>query len=158
MWKALQDGWKPPTNISKEKFDRAKNQVLTGKGNMSDELLGFIGCACTYSGIWYSGYARNNRGDNYANQSRNGLLKKFETIPKNTTFTTQSYQTLKPKKNSLIYCDPPYKNTTNGYLKNEFNVLNVYQTRLTDPSLPRRDGFISGNHIFIKIFDLTHDR
>ena len=55
MYKAVQNGWIPPTTITKEEYDYIKNNK-----NEDKVLTGFVGIGCSYSGKWFGGYAKNN--------------------------------------------------------------------------------------------------
>jgi len=122
LWKALQKGWIPPSKITQTQYDKAKKQVMEndGKGKMSKELLAFIGFGCSFYGMWFSTYAKD--GDaNFALRAKTSLLEKVKNIHKDTKFKSISYEDLKPEKNSLIYCDPPYKDTAQAYSKTDFD-------------------------------------
>ena len=113
MWKAVQDGWIPPSKVSEAMHERARQQIRNGgKGRMSKELLAFIGFGCSFYGMWMATYAR---GNNYAKIARDSIIRKRDKINKDTKFTCCSYEDLKPEKNSLIYCDPPYDGTYQEY-------------------------------------------
>lgn len=111
MWKAIQENWKPPTDIDESLYKKLKN-------NPPSPLRGFVGFACSFGGKWFHGYARGRPGDNYAKQSRNSLLRKCANI-QNCQFLNCDYSALNPE-NSLIYCDPPYANRT-GYANKNFD-------------------------------------
>ena len=103
MYKALQNGWIPPENVSEQDYENAKT--------IDDaKLKAFIAIGCSYSGKWFGGYARGKKGRNYARNAKNSLAKKFDTIG-NVKFISKSYNEIECE-NSLIYCDPPYNNTT----------------------------------------------
>lgn len=104
MWKALQEGWIPPSNISKEEYYEIKmNQY-------PPELAGFVGFMCSFGAKWWGGYAANKKGDNYALRGKNVLLKQIEQL-KDVHFTDLSYLDLYLNR-SFVYCDPPYAGTT----------------------------------------------
>jgi DNA adenine methylase len=121
MWKALQKGWIPPSKMTQKQYDQAKEQVMEkdGKGRMSDELLAFIGFGCSFYGMWFSQFAHKDK--NYAKVAKDSLLRKIKSIPKDTKFKCMSYEDLKPEKNSIIYCDPPYADTVQEYSKSNFD-------------------------------------
>lgn len=105
MYKAVQNGWTPPITITKEQYDYIKNNK-----NEDKALTGFVGIGCSYSGKWFGGYAKNNTGRNYCMNAHNSIMKQVNDI-KDVTFECKDYRELNPK-GALIYCDPPYKNTT----------------------------------------------
>jgi DNA adenine methylase len=107
MWKALQDGWVPPETVTEGEYKWYKeNQPL------DDPMTAFCGFGCSFAGKWFGGYARCKRGDDYVRNARNSLLKHLPYIA-SATFAFANYADLKPT-DTLVYCDPPYKNTT-GY-------------------------------------------
>jgi DNA adenine methylase len=120
MYHALQDGWIPPDSITEGEYQQAKN------GDLPDYLTGFIGFGCSFAGKWFGGYARNSRGDNYCRNSKTSLLRKMQTL-QNVTFGMSDYRDLSPR-NSLVYCDPPYKGTTQYGLVGVFDSSAFWET------------------------------
>ena len=109
LFKAIQGGWKPPRNVSREFYDQVKNN----QEKYSDHLKGFISFGCSFGGRRWACYAEVTKENNYAMQSYNSLLK-MRSFLSTVDFYACDYQSLSIPKNSLIYCDPPYKNTA-GY-------------------------------------------
>lgn len=105
MWKALQNGWIPPTECSEEMYKYYKENK-----DINKPMSGFIGFACSFAGKWFGGYARNKVRRNYCMVGHNSVLKKIPYI-KDAKFTCCDFSELN-FKDTLIYCDPPYKNTT----------------------------------------------
>lgn len=117
MWKALQDGWKMPNTISEEEYKYIKSN--------KDEnlpLTGFVGFGCSYSGKWFGGYCRDNTNRNYCLNAKNSNLKILNNI-RDVVFYNLNYDKVNMPLGSLVYCDPPYKNTTK-YCKNEVGEFN----------------------------------
>jgi DNA adenine methylase len=113
MWKALQDGWEPPDEVSEFEYNRLKKLAL--KGHPPDPLLGFVGFGCAFGGKWFDTYARDDTGVNYAAQTKRTLQKQIAAMPKNEVFFFNgSYDKVPLPPNSFIYCDPPYAETA-GY-------------------------------------------
>ena len=118
MWKAVQKGWKPPIKCSKKKYEELKHSSKTSAER------GFIGVACSYSGIFYVGYRgqfnyKRKYGEKIVSAASIGAKNVNSTskMIKNVKFKICDYQKLKPT-NTLIYCDPPY--VTNKYQQSEF--------------------------------------
>jgi DNA adenine methylase len=110
MFKALQNGWIPPQEVSEEEYKYAKiNQ------DKEPHIAGFVGFACSFAGKFWGGYARDNRGGNYALRGHNSILKKMETLM-DADFMCKDFTELE-FENCIIYCDPPYKDTTPYYKK-----------------------------------------
>jgi len=113
-YKALQNGWVPPKNISEEEYKYIKNNKDENKA-----LSGFVGIGCSYSGKWFGGYAKNNSDRNYCLNAYNTLMKLKKDIL-NIEFKSLDYREAHPK-NCLIYCDPPYSDTTKYSIIGDFN-------------------------------------
>lgn len=108
LWQGIQNGWDPPSDLSKEQYENLRKESPSA-------LRAFAGFGCSYSGKWFGGYAKpNSKNPNYARNTRNSLLRKKELI-KNVTFLHCCFSEYDSSiEDSLIYCDPPYYNTT-GY-------------------------------------------
>lgn len=121
MWfEMVNKGWVPPNTINEQEYNHIKNN----KNLYPDYLIGFVGIALTFGSTWFGTYARNKRGTNYAMEGRKNLLKQIKQL-KGCIFKSTSYNELEIPENSIIYCDPPYKNTT-GY-KDTFNHDEFYK-------------------------------
>lgn len=105
MYKAVQGGYDLPNCISEEEYKYIREHKDEDKA-----LTGFVGFGCSFAGKWFGGYARNKQGHNYCLASKNSLLRKMSTMY-DVKFEWKDYKTLDLHK-SLIYCDPPYANTT----------------------------------------------
>lgn len=110
FWQAVKAGWIPPGNLSKPAYLWAK----ANQQRVAPYLRGFIGFFCSYGGKKWGGYAQGD-GRNFAAEARRGALKRAPYI-KSAAILEMSYQSLTPwlTDGALIYCDPPYNNTT-GY-------------------------------------------
>ena len=97
MWKATQEGWKPPTKCSEKRFYQLK-----GNGKSSAEK-GFIGHACAYRSTYFSTFF-DKANIKYASEQvihTSKLVSKVE-------FKNCSYQQFSKLKGYIFYCDPPY--------------------------------------------------
>lgn len=121
MYKALQSGWVPPDDVDEDFYRWAKDE----NGGCPDYLRGFVGFACSWGGKWFAGYARDPKSDrNYARNARNSLLKKLPKI-RGASFSCQSFDYLDPS-GSVVYCDPPYENTTAYGFRPDFNFTHFW--------------------------------
>ena len=111
---ALQNGWEPPTELNESRYNEIKNN----KEKFSRALVGFVGFACSYGSKWFGGYCRPNEhhSDYIGEAFRNVTKQRLKGI----NFQVCSYDQLVIPPNSIIYCDPPYQNTTE-YSKKDFN-------------------------------------
>jgi len=120
MYKALQSGWIPPDEITLEQYNYYKKIK-----NEQDPMTAFVGFGCSHSGKWFNGFAHSNTR-NYCYNAKNSLLKQLEYI-KDVEFIYGDFKDHEPR-DCLIYCDPPYKDTTSyGYFKS-FNYELYYET------------------------------
>lgn len=119
LLKKLQDSWIPPTIITKEDYYNIKKDLES-----PNYLKGFVGFLCSFGGKWWGGYAKNNKGDNYADRGSRCLVKQSKNL-KGIEFYNCSYNELLIPPNSIIYCDPPYEGTT-GY-KDGLSHLDFWQ-------------------------------
>lgn len=110
MWKAVQAGWQPPDVVTEDEY----NAVKADFDRYAPELVAFIAFGCTFGGGWFNTYARDNRGDDYVQQTKSALNRKRRAL-QGVTFIHATYDALSIPPRSLIYCDPPYAGTT-GYM------------------------------------------
>lgn len=115
LYKAIVAGWQPPTIVTKEDYDLIKNCPE----RYPPELTEFVAHACSFGGKRFSSYAQNKRGDNYAKQGGNALMKQRDKLV-GVQFLSLDYRAIPYPPESIIYCDPPYQNTI-GYNDTSFN-------------------------------------
>ena len=131
LYKALQDGWKPPEFIERETYNTYRTK-FNNHTYTDDEkfLVGYFGFAGSYGGRFYEGgYAGKLFKDgievrNYPKEAYNNIKKQLPFI-KNVVFNDGSYDELDIPPNSIIYCDPPYENTKQ--YKDSFNHSKFWQ-------------------------------
>ena len=117
MWKELvEKNWKPK-KITKQFYNKVKNS----KGDYEDHIVGWVGFNCSYSGKYFGGFAGDtktkiNTVRDYQTEAINNVLKQIDNL-KGVKFSSQSFFNFHFNFNSIVYCDPPYKNTTK-YLNN----------------------------------------
>lgn len=115
MYQAMQQGWIPPTHISEEQYKYTRLHK-----DEDPALTAFTGFACSFAGKWFGGYARDSKHKNYAQAGHNTLVKRFERM-KSAQFSFLDYRNLTPV-DGIVYCDPPYNNTT------QFNAVGNFNT------------------------------
>jgi DNA adenine methylase len=120
LFKAIQKGWQPPDNISFEEYD----DIRKNKENYSSCLVGFVGFGCSFSGKFFGGYARGNQSNgnprNYCLESKRNILKQHNGLQGINIFNLD-YWSLEIPNNSIIYCDPPYQDTTKYTIGKSFD-------------------------------------
>jgi len=111
LFKAIQKGWQPPDSISEKEYQ----DIRDNSENLEPWLVGFVGFGCSYSGKWFGGYARGNADNgqsrNYCLESKKNILKQYQGLQGIKIYNVD-YEYLDIPDNSIIYCDPPYANTT----------------------------------------------
>ena len=109
MYQALQEGWEPPTEVSKDEYYLYKNSPPS-------PTRGFVGFGCSFGGKWFAGYAKNKKGDNYAARSARSLEKTASILRghPNVSVERSDYRDIRVNdpESTVIYCDPPYEGTT----------------------------------------------
>lgn len=145
MWKALQNGWKPNEYYSKDEYLDVKNN----KDKYDPHLVGWIGFNCSFKGKFFNGYSgkfvtKTGYERNYQKEAINAVLSQVHLM-KNVQFTNLNYYDLEIPHNSIIYCDPPYENTTTykvdafnhslfwDWVRNMNNMNEIYVSEYTAP-------------------------
>ena len=117
--KALQQGWDAPAGIDKEMYD----SINKNKDSYPDELVGCIGFCFTYSAKWFGGFIGNTKDIVCKGRDRIGesyrAIEKARKQVSGIDLRSVGYFDLEIPAGSIIYCDPPYENTT-GY-KDKFD-------------------------------------
>lgn len=118
LFKAIQDGWIPPDFVSEYEYKNAREKKEISA------YTAFIGYGCSYSGKWFGGYARgkdkNGKDRNYCMESKKNIMNQKEGIS-GVLFVHSDYSSLEIPSKSIIYCDPPYENTTSYMYKFDHN-------------------------------------
>lgn len=112
LWNALKNGWIPPKEISREKY----NDIKQNKEMYDDELVAVVGFCSTYNAKWFGGYAgivdtKIGTKRNYYDESIRNILKQIGKL-NDVEFLNFNYLLYSDLQNNLIYCDPPYQGTT----------------------------------------------
>lgn len=114
MYAAIQEGWEPPEVVTEEEYADLRHAEPS-------PLRAFAGFGASFGGKWWGGYARNSRGDNYARATRNSLKKSAKAgafdphvhfLQADALEILTSDVLLEMAPETVIYCDPPYANTT----------------------------------------------
>lgn len=108
-----------PEIVTEEDYLNFKRENKKGIGS-------WVRYVCSFAGKFDAGYAREQGSDSttFALRGKKNALKQSPLL-KGVTLICKDYKDIKNLKNCLIYCDPPYKNTT-GY-NNNFNHDSFYE-------------------------------
>lgn len=99
----------------------SENQYKSYRGLPPQSITSWIRFGCSFGGKFENGYARDLQGvppRNFAGEVKRNAIKQSPKI-QNVQFICDSYENLS-FDNCLIYCDPPYANTS-GYKVGVFN-------------------------------------
>lgn len=121
MWRLLNDGWTPPSEISKEMY----NDIKLNKEKYEGATVAIAGFCSTYNAKWFGGYAgivntKEGTTRNYYDESVRNILKQVGKL-KDVEFLNGDYTQFSQYENALIYCDPPYEGTTQYGTSNDFH-------------------------------------
>ena len=107
MWTRVQNGWIPPTHTTEKEYDRLKS-------SRPSALKGYIGHQYSFGGQFFMGYATKygkTPDSSRASQNVVNIGKELNRVK----FTLGSYTQFSKLKNFIIYCDPPYENSSQRY-------------------------------------------
>lgn len=114
LYQALQQGWKPPTNVSEDDYKALRHTEPSA-------LRGFIGFNCSFGNKWFGGYARGS-SDKYGGYAASARRSLARMNLRRISFSHASFfdiDFINPVER-VIYCDPPYR-ATQGYSVGEFD-------------------------------------
>lgn len=125
LWKQVQLGWIPPITMTKEEWLQLRDNTPS-----PNALKGFAGFAVSDSGKFFSGYAKpgpkSAPNRDYARNGSNQLVKRIQNM-KDVHFTNYDYEKIMKISADLIYCDPPYINTTPYPLQPRFDSARFWE-------------------------------
>jgi len=138
MWKASQEGWKPPTKCSEKQF-----YELKGNGKSSAEK-GFIGHACAFRGVYFGTYYAETT-TRQINNNKKRVLHISDILSSNKVeLKNVGYSYWNKLKGYIIYCDPPY--FSNSLYPDEYN---KYQNFDSDAFYGWAEKMAQNNLVFI---------
>ena len=143
---ALQYGWIPPTHVTKEQYSYVRNNMDENKA-----LTFWVGVGCSYSGKWFGGYAGKTKTKigtvrDYQAEAIDNINAQLEHL-KGVVFTASSYDCMDIPLNSIIYCDPPYENSTS--YKNKFDHAHFWEWVRTKSK--------DGHRVFVSEYNAPSD-
>lgn len=114
MWQAIQAGWQPP-EITFERYQELRHEAPSAE-------RGFAGFGGSFGGKWFGGFARGGfNGDkprNHQAESARAVMRIAKALEESQVeFHLRDYRswTLDPTVRHVIYCDPPYADSTIDY-------------------------------------------
>lgn len=121
LYRALHDGWIPPETLTEDQYAR-----LSETRDPDDPMTAFAGFGCSFGGKYFGGMARTKcRDEDHVGAARRSLLN-FRDRTVGVRFSCATYADLEPR-GELVYCDPPYANTT-AYPAGPFDSATFWST------------------------------
>jgi len=115
MWKAVQQGWVPPTEVSRELYSALRNHPH------DSALKGFVAYGCSWGGKFFGGYASGD-DRNFADEGSRRITNKVAPHIKDVFFDCCDYKDAEAYGEGWIfYCDPPFLNTATYSAGGVFN-------------------------------------
>lgn len=127
MWKCLTNGFSYPSVLNKDFYDSVRREYNNKTNDYFDDcLIGWVGFMASANGRFfeggYSGTSKTKTGliRDYIKESISNIEKQ---IPKmiGVVFENSKYNELYIPKQSIIYCDIPYKGTKQYSFSKDFN-------------------------------------
>ncbi|WP_333615643.1 DNA adenine methylase [Bacteroides pyogenes] len=161
MWKMLvTHHWLAPKYISRETYKTYRDiyNLLkrSGKDSPSDALIGWYGFMGSFNGRFFAGYSghdviiKGGKSRDYISESINNILTQKENL-KGVDFRCGDYDTLTlpSPAQTVIYCDIPYKGTTQYSTSKNFDYNKFYNWC--------RKKHSDGYRIFISEYQMPND-
>ena len=117
MWKALTSGKQMPTEISREFYNDVRDCFHGRNNRYTDDIVGWVGYMASFNGRFFDGgytghnvIGPNGKSRNYIAENIANTMRQVEDL-KGVVWECGDYDSIYIPDNSVIYCDPPYRNT-----------------------------------------------
>jgi DNA adenine methylase len=152
LWKGLQENKERPYKIDKAFYSQLRDQ-FNGKIDSvySDFTVGWVGFMGSYNGRFFDGgYSGHKVGKrDYISEQIRNTEKQIDAIQDIEFVYSNSYKDMNMPKNSIVYCDIPYKNTKQYLTSKNFNHDEFWQWC--------RDMSKQGHKVFISEYNAPSD-
>ena len=111
MWNNVINGWEPPQAVTQARYKELRDEAPSAE-------RGFVGFGGSFSGKWFGGFAKggfqsNGEPRNHQAESARNVLKTRDKLSEcDTKFFLGGYEDVNPSPGDVVYCDPPYKGTS----------------------------------------------
>ncbi len=119
MWQAVKEGRVPPDTLTEAEYQELRHAEPSAR-------RAFAGFGCSFGGKWFGGYARPAGSKNYAGTSARSIGRQAPSF-RDAEILRADYREFSPGSDTLVYCDPPYANTT-GYSTGDFDSDEFWRT------------------------------
>jgi len=109
LWQAVADGWLPPQHMDRETYEQLRHS------EDPSALRAWAAFAVSFNGKRWAGYGPSAAGRDYVAESFRSTVRKGAAFrAAGANFECLSFETITPTDQEIVYCDPPYEDTT-GY-------------------------------------------
>lgn len=123
-------------------------EIQNNKDKFPEWLVGYVGFNLSFAAKFFGGYARDKVGTrDHQLEAQRCVLRQQDSL-QGIEFYSGSYNEFPIPENSIIYCDPPYKDTTK-YNKNSFDYESFYDWC--------REKKAEGHTVFVSEFYMPED-
>ena len=113
MWKALQNGWKPPKDCSVNRYNKLKYSSPSAE-------KAYVGFSLGYGGQFFRGNRKLYKGKHVDKSETMCILGRI--VLNHVKFSRQGYEKYNDNvRGYIIYCDPPYNNRESRYYSDSKN-------------------------------------
>lgn len=127
--------------------EKEYQDIRNNKENYPDYIVGYAGFQLSFGAKWFGGYRRDKVGiRDYQNEAQQNL-KSQQNMIKDIDFYCCDYMELNIPWHSIVYCDPPYKDTTK--YKDNFDHIIFWQWC--------RDMVVKGHTVFVSEYNAPDD-
>jgi DNA adenine methylase len=122
LWKEVKNGtFKYPKSVSKRTWLKYKNDPHPSA------VKAFVGFGCSFGGKWFESYAES-KDRSFCNECTNSIKRIDSNIRKLKSVKHCSYEKWDTPKlrGYLIYCDPPYEDTSKYTSVDDFNSMKFW--------------------------------
>lgn len=128
MWYDLTQNHMFIEKIDKDRYDRARTEFNNKDNNeFTVSEIGWIGFMASYNGRFFDGgYNGNYKKRDFTKEAIDNIYKQIDLM-KGVEFSFGNYSDLIIPKNSIIYCDIPYKGTKQYSTSKDFNYTEFWE-------------------------------
>ena len=155
MWKSLTEGKQFPTQIEKSFYDKTRDCSHGRNNDFDDDLVGWVGFMASFNGRFYDGgysghnvVGKNGKSRNYIAENISNTLRQVPKL-KGVEWHSGDYFDCPLPEKSLIYCDPPYKDTKQYATSKNFDYEKFYEWL--------REKKKEGHTVFVSEYQMPED-
>ena len=119
MFVGLLSGKKYPEQIDPELYNDVKSCFRAGSDKYDPDFMGWVGFMASYRGTFFRGYSGSivtakGESRDFISMAVRNIAKQIPKL-QGVEFRSGDYKNLQLPEETIIYCDPPYKDTDATY-------------------------------------------